>query len=102
MDSRHGINLRGCPSDHLLSGREPGARAPFDLFQPFAAYAEQADEIGHRTRAIAPAPGFDAVLMPGDREASTRKNRTRDGIPIPDDTWQTIVDTARSVGITDI
>ncbi len=73
-----------------------------DLFQPFAAYAEQADEIGHRTRAIAPAPGFDAVLMPGDREASTRKIRTQDGIPIPDDIWQTIVDTARSVSITDI
>ena len=36
-----------------------------DLFQPFADYAERADEMERRVRAVPPAPGFDEVLAPG-------------------------------------
>ncbi|MCE2397181.1 Ldh family oxidoreductase, partial [Candidatus Poribacteria bacterium] len=50
-----------------------------DLFQPFSDYANRADEMGRRVRAIPPAPGFDEVLMPGDPEVRTRANRQRDG-----------------------
>ena len=70
-----------------------------DLFQPFADYAERADEMERRVRAVPPAPGFDEVLAPGDMEARTRVRRRRDGIPIADDIWQSIIKAAASVGV---
>ncbi len=70
-----------------------------DLFQPFESYAARADEMVQRVRAIPPAPGFDEVLAPGDMEARTREIRRRDGIPIEDDTWESIVTVAKSLGV---
>ena len=51
----------------------------------------------HRVRAIPPAPGFDEVLMPGDPEVRTRAIRQRDGIPIAEDIWQSVTETATSL-----
>jgi hydroxycarboxylate dehydrogenase B len=46
-----------------------------------------------------PAAGIDAVLIPGEPEAKMRAERTRNGVPLPDDTWAAIVNTAREVGV---
>ena len=73
-----------------------------DLFQPFADYAREADETQRRVRAISPAPGFTEVLVPGDPEARARAFRQRDGIPIPDELWQRLVELAASLGVTDL
>lgn len=48
-----------------------------------------------------PAQGTDAVLIPGDPEARTRAERTQNGVPLPDETWNAIVTTAREVGVGD-
>jgi uncharacterized oxidoreductase len=48
---------------------------------------------------VPPAAGFNEVLLPGDREAHTRATRQRDGVPIPDDVWQSIVELAASLGL---
>jgi hydroxycarboxylate dehydrogenase B len=37
---------------------------------------------------VPPAPGFDEVLVPGELETRTRASRGREGITIPDATWQ--------------
>ena len=50
-------------------------------------------------RATRPVAGVDAVLIPGDSEKKTRADRTRNGVPLPDDTWAAIVNTAREVGV---
>jgi uncharacterized oxidoreductase len=50
-------------------------------------------------RATKPVAGVDAVLIPGDPEKKTRADRTRNGVPLPDDTWAAIVNTAREVGV---
>lgn len=71
-----------------------------DLFQPLAEYAERADEMERRVRAVPPASGFEEVLVPGDPEVRTRAIRQRDGIPITDDVWQSIADVAASLGVT--
>jgi LDH2 family malate/lactate/ureidoglycolate dehydrogenase len=73
-----------------------------DLFQPFADYARRADEMERRARAIPPAPGFNEVLVPGDPEIRTRVIRQRDGIPIAQDVWQSVVEVANSLGIKDL
>jgi uncharacterized oxidoreductase len=53
-------------------------------------------------RATKPIAGGDAVLIPGDPERKTRAERTKNGIPLPDDTWAAIVNTAREVGVSEV
>src|SRR3982075_2108465 len=48
-----------------------------------------------------PAAGTDAVLIPGEPEAKMRAERTKNGVPLPDDTWAAIVNTAREVGVSE-
>jgi uncharacterized oxidoreductase len=48
-----------------------------------------------------PAVGVDSVLIPGEPEARMRADRTRNGVPLPDDTWAAIVNTARDVGVSE-
>jgi uncharacterized oxidoreductase len=62
------------------------------------------DEISRYTdfiRETKPIAGVDTVLVPGDPERKTRAERTRNGIPLPDDTWAAIVSTAREVGVSE-
>jgi hydroxycarboxylate dehydrogenase B len=53
-------------------------------------------------RATKPVAGVDAVKIPGDPERKMRADRTKDGIPLPDDTWAAIVSTAREVGVSEV
>src|SRR6195256_2330694 len=53
-------------------------------------------------RATKPVAGVDAVLIPGDPERKTRADRTANGVPLPDDTWAAIVNTAREVGVSEV
>src|ERR1700752_4436950 len=53
-------------------------------------------------RQTKPVAGVDQVLIPGDPERKTRAERTRNGIPLPDDTWAAIVNTAREVGVGEV
>ncbi|MAE67031.1 MAG: hypothetical protein CMJ18_22450 [Phycisphaeraceae bacterium] len=41
----------------------------------------------------------DEILIPGEMEMRSFEQRCREGIPIPDGTWQTIVEAAESVGV---
>jgi uncharacterized oxidoreductase len=52
-------------------------------------------------RETKPVSGVDQVLVPGDPERKTHAERTRNGIPLPDDTWAAIVNTAREVGVSE-
>ena len=70
-----------------------------DLFRPMDDYLTAADETARRIRQVPPAPGFDKVLMPGDPEVEARRQRSKDGIPLDDDVWQSIVDAGKLVGV---
>jgi uncharacterized oxidoreductase len=48
-----------------------------------------------------PVTDNDAVLIPGEPEAKMRAARTKNGVPLPDDTWAAIVNTAREVGVSE-
>jgi uncharacterized oxidoreductase len=45
--------------------------------------------------------GIDEVLVPGEPETRTRAERTKNGVPLPDETWAAIVNTAREVGVSE-
>src|SRR6202008_134423 len=53
-------------------------------------------------RATKPGAGVGDVLIPGDPERKTRAERTRNGIPLPENTWAAIVNTAREVGVSEV
>jgi uncharacterized oxidoreductase len=53
-------------------------------------------------RATRPVAGVEQVLIPGDPERKTRAERSKKGVPLPDDTWAAIVNTAREVGVSEI
>jgi len=48
-----------------------------------------------------PAKGVEQVLIPGEPEAIMRAERSKNGVPLPDDTWAAIVNTAREVGVSE-
>ena len=50
-------------------------------------------------RSARPVAGTDAVLIPGEPEARMRAERMKNGVPLPDETWAAIVNTAREVGV---
>lgn len=48
-----------------------------------------------------PAKGVDEVLVPGEPEQRRRAERLANGIEITDDGWDSIVETARAVGVSE-
>jgi uncharacterized oxidoreductase len=42
----------------------------------------------------------EEILVPGEPESRNRAERTRNGIPLPDDIWATLLQTARELGVT--
>lgn len=46
-----------------------------------------------------PAVAGSEILVPGEPESRMRAKRLAEGVPLPDDTWAAIVETARAVGL---
>jgi len=74
---------------------DPGIVDPANLFD-----AEVSSYIDY-FKNTKPAAGIDEVLIPGEPEAKMRAERTKNGVPLPDDTWAAIVNTAREVGVSE-
>lgn len=70
-----------------------------DVFRTDADFKRRADEILRETRSVPPAPGFTEVMAPGDPETRAQAQRSADGIPVPDQVWQSIVEAGESVGV---
>ena len=62
-------------------------------------YAREIDAMTAHVKASPPAPGVEAVMVPGDPERKSRAERGANGIPVDDRTWEEIVETAGKVGI---
>ena len=45
-------------------------------------------------------PGCTEILLPGEIELRRRKQREQAGVPIPDETWRLINETAQRLGVT--
>ena len=63
------------------------------------AFYDEVDAMVRFVKASPPAPGTDAVLVPGDPERRARRERLAKGIPIDSGTWAVVGEAARSVGI---
>jgi uncharacterized oxidoreductase len=72
---------------------DPGA------FRPDDGFSATVESIATRLKSIQPGEGFDEILLPGEPEARARNQRSRDGIPLADSTWQAIVGVARDLDV---
>ena len=70
-----------------------------DAFRPLAQFTGQIDDLERSLRNVPAAPGFDRVLSPGDPEKQAIRERLKNGIPIPEDVWDSLVDVATSLEV---
>jgi LDH2 family malate/lactate/ureidoglycolate dehydrogenase len=67
-------------------------------FVPTGQFADHTERLYDAIKAAPPAPGVEAVLMPGDPEWRTRQYRLEHGIQLPERTWNDIQQLARELG----
>ena len=70
-----------------------------EAFRPLAEFTVQVRELGKAIKATPPAVEGSEVLLPGEPEQRFKERRLTEGIPIPDVTWQNIVDVASTLGV---
>ena len=68
-------------------------------FQPLSEFSTLVNDLRHYVKSSPPAPGFTEVLVPGERDFHIRDERTRNGVPIDETTWEGISRAAASVGV---
>ncbi|MDQ3703393.1 MAG: Ldh family oxidoreductase [Chloroflexota bacterium] len=73
---------------------DPGA------FGDREAYPAAVSRVTTSLKRVTPSPGTPEVLLPGEPEARTRRQRLRQGIALPEDTWQAIAEVASGAGVT--
>ena len=69
------------------------------VFRPDGGFTDTVERTADRLKAVPPAPGFSEILLPGEPEARARAERSRNGIPLPDATWEAISGVAGDLGV---
>ena len=70
-----------------------------EKFTEIADFEAHVSQMIDFVKASPTAPGFDEISIPGERSARTRQQRLAEGIPLDDTTWERLVETAQSVGV---
>jgi LDH2 family malate/lactate/ureidoglycolate dehydrogenase len=89
---------------------EPSADHPWDegcfymaidvsKLRPVSEFKAAADEFARALRSVKPAEGFDRVIVPGELEAVKEEQRRKEGVPVRDEDWQSVIDTAIRLGV---
>ena len=66
-----------------------------DIHQPLSEFTRYAEATSDKLRSVAPSPGFNEVMIPGDPEKNARLERKANGIPIEDEVWNSVLEAAR-------
>jgi len=69
-----------------------------EAFTKMARFYRLVGELLTRVKSVSRQDGFDDVLLPGEPESRTYAVRSSEGIPIPDKTWDALVNLARELG----
>lgn len=69
------------------------------LFDAGGGFAEEMKRYVEFVKSARPATSGGEVLVPGEPEQRSRAKREADGVPLPDDVWNSILATARAVGV---
>lgn len=70
-----------------------------ERFMPLAEFKARVERFVADLKSAAPAQGFDEVLAAGEPEWRREQERQRDGIPIPVEVWQALLNLASQLGV---
>ena len=68
-----------------------------EAFQSLAEFERLVAELGQRLKATPLAAGVEEILLPGEPEWRCRAQRLRDGIPLPQITWERLLELERGL-----
>jgi len=68
-------------------------------FQPLDQFRDRVDRLVDAVKTARKAPGVEEILVPGEIEWNTRTVRSRDGLDLPDATWERIIGAGAKVGV---
>jgi len=68
-------------------------------FQPLEQFCQMVDELIAIVKAGRKAPGVEEILVPGEPEWRAREKHLREGLDLPEATWQRIVDAGAKCGL---
>lgn len=68
-------------------------------FSPVKDFKKEVDSYVAQVKSGPVRPGFDDVLMPGEREFAIMKDRKKNGIPVTETSWKSIVAKCKELGI---
>jgi LDH2 family malate/lactate/ureidoglycolate dehydrogenase len=68
-------------------------------FMPLDEFTARMENLVALVKSTLPAPGYDEVMVAGDPEWRMEAERLKNGIPIADGNWATLVKTAARVGV---
>jgi uncharacterized oxidoreductase len=99
-----GLSGAGCctAADRPMEGKTDGVfllAVNVSDFVPLVEFRAAVSDLIRHVKSSPVSPGAAEVLAPGELEARTRRERLRDGIPIPDETWELIRQCAARVGV---
>ncbi len=69
------------------------------LFGGVEHFLKESDGLTTYVRSCPTAPGVTAITLPGDPERQSKTQRLRDGIPVPDGTWELIAKAAAELKV---
>jgi uncharacterized oxidoreductase len=69
------------------------------VVDPEAMFSEDVARYIAYFKSARPATSGGEVLIPGEPEQRMRAQRSKEGVPLPDDTWASILATARELGV---
>jgi len=70
-----------------------------EAFVPVKEFKAEVDRLIEEIKSSPPRPGVQEVLLPGEREHATMIKRRKEGIPVDDASWESIVDKCMKLGI---
>jgi LDH2 family malate/lactate/ureidoglycolate dehydrogenase len=90
-----GIRIRGKPT------RVSQMFLAIDVrrFMPVEEFTGRVEWLVDMVKSAAPATGYHEVLVAGDPEWRAEAERLRNGIPLGDGTWETLVQTGDRLGV---
>jgi uncharacterized oxidoreductase len=71
-----------------------------EQFLPRAEYDAWMEKYIPHIKECPRAPGIEEILLPGEIEVRRQRQRARDGVAVPEETWRQINELAAKLGVT--
>jgi len=88
-----GVSQETIGRGHIYMAIDPSG------FVPIQEFKASTDRLIEHLKASPPAKGVEEVFVPGEIENKTFERRLQEGIPVDDIFWQSIMDTAKELGV---